>query len=276
MGQYYRFMNITKKQICDSNKSLLKLTEHSYLGNTHCQDILNLLNNEWKGDIVLHVGDYAEPNDGTTTSKLISKIIKDNDLKCSVYQWAENFEDIVSPEEKNIRYVYNHTKKEYIDLYKQPTQWCYAEDKTIGFTKFNSLAMLIACGNGLGGGDYTHQFVNSGSVGIWAGDSLESSNKLLDKYSKYKERVCLFDERCNITKNMFLTNKKIKSLITTAAMTMLKNRIDDIEKNEPDELQNYHLDDYGLLDFEKKSTEDYLKQRINFSKGNKEKGDICL
>ena len=41
--------------------------EHSYLGNDYCDDILKLLSNEWKGDRVLHVGDYAQPDDETTT-----------------------------------------------------------------------------------------------------------------------------------------------------------------------------------------------------------------
>ena len=56
MGQYYRFYNLDKKQNCKYT-GLLKLTEHSYLGNDYCTDVLSLLCNEWKGDRIIHVGD---------------------------------------------------------------------------------------------------------------------------------------------------------------------------------------------------------------------------
>ena len=39
MGQYYKFMNVDKKQICEKNRHGWKLMEHSYLGNDYCDDI---------------------------------------------------------------------------------------------------------------------------------------------------------------------------------------------------------------------------------------------
>ena len=59
MGQYYRFVNVDKKEISDRNRHGYKLMEHSYVANNYCNDTLRLLSNEWKGDRVIHVGDYA-------------------------------------------------------------------------------------------------------------------------------------------------------------------------------------------------------------------------
>lgn len=270
MGQYYKFMNIDKKQVCQRNWHSIKLTEHSYLGNNYCDDILNLLSNEWKGDRVIHVGDYAEGNDRTTTQKLIEKIVNENDLKCSVYHWGDTFEEVKPSREKDIRYVYNHTKKEYVDLYKQPIQWSYCNDKEIAFTKFNSFALLTACGNGRGGGDYRSNHINFDFVGYWAGDNIESSDTLLKDYSKYKERSCIFDELDNFKNNIFTTDKKKKQLNVSSAIEMLKMQLKYIRDSETDDISKYKIDDYGLFDYEKESLEESLKQEQILSK-NKEK-----
>ena len=95
MGQYYKFMNIDKKQNCQRNWHGVKLMEHSYVGNNYCDDILRLLSNEWKGDRVIHVGDYAEPKDGTTTQNIIEKIMNENDIKYSLYSLCDQFDEVV-------------------------------------------------------------------------------------------------------------------------------------------------------------------------------------
>ena len=38
MGQYYKFVNIDKKEICDRNRHGYKLMEHSYVSNDYCND----------------------------------------------------------------------------------------------------------------------------------------------------------------------------------------------------------------------------------------------
>ena len=77
MGQYYKFVNIDKKEICDRNRQGYKLMEHSYVNNDYCNDILRLLSNEWKGDRVIHVGDYAESTDSSNTANIIEKLSKE-------------------------------------------------------------------------------------------------------------------------------------------------------------------------------------------------------
>ena len=109
MGQYYKFINLDKKEICDRSKGFLKLTEHSYIGNEYCNDILTLLSNEWKGDRVIHVGDYAEGNDGTTTGKLIDKIEREKEVKTTVYDWSRSFEEI-EPNKLNDKMLENERR----------------------------------------------------------------------------------------------------------------------------------------------------------------------
>lgn len=193
MGQYYKFMNLDKKQTCNRNCFPLKLTEHSYVGNDYCDDILTLLSNEWKGNRVIHAGDYANCNDTSITSHLISKLNREFKQNDTFYNFSESFKDI-SPTKVNnkIRYVYNLDKKEYLDLYHQPiiNVW-YGEGK-LGFAKFNSFALLTACGNGQGGGDYLG--CNEIKIGSWAGDHFVSSEKQLFAYKDFKECKDVFYE----------------------------------------------------------------------------------
>lgn len=193
MGQYYKFVNIDKKEVCERNRGMMKLMEHSYLANEYCRDILYLLSEDWKGDRIIHVGDYAEPNDGTTTQKIIDKLQKELETK-SIYTDAENFEEkTINEKIPEVRYVYNYDKKEYIDLLRQPVQWLCIDKNKIYTAKINSFALLIACGNGLGGGDY-REYVNHEKIGSWAGDKLESSVLFLDKYKDYTENNLIFNE----------------------------------------------------------------------------------
>ncbi len=251
MGQYYKFINIDKKQRCDRNEGLLKLLEHSYLANEHCIDILSLLSNEWKGDRVIHVGDYAKGNDNTTTSKLIANIENENNLKTSVYGWSEKFIDI-KPKSMNdkIRYVYNLEKKEYIDLFKQPVQWfCYDKNK-IMFAKINSFALLISCGNEQGGGDYFG--VNKKFVGYWAGDKLLSSESLLNEYSSFQERKTIFDENLYLNKRIKNNNQKTEKRILQCEGSELKKFFKYLTNQTQKEidLKKLELDKNGLTDLE--------------------------
>ena len=232
MGQYYKFINLDKKQKCEKNTYFLKLTEHSFLGNQYCNDILSLLFDEWKGDRVIHVGDYAEGNDGTTTENLISQIETDNNLlnkNITVYTWGNTFEDVKPKKSKiNIRYVYNIDKKEFIDLYKQPIQWFYFNNNMLYATKFNSFALLTGCGNEQGGGDYYKE--NKDIVGYWAGDRFESSTNELKKYKSFKELKVVFNEMLPLKNGIKNYNENTEKLIFISEGIELEKYLKDNNK----------------------------------------------
>ena len=53
--QFFRFVNVDKKEKCERNFYPLMLTDYSYIGDEYCNDILSLLSDEWQGDRVLHM-----------------------------------------------------------------------------------------------------------------------------------------------------------------------------------------------------------------------------
>ena len=234
MGQYYKFANIDKKEKCDRNRSGYKLMEHSYVGNGYCDDILRLLSNEWKGDRVIHVGDYAEPGDGTTTDKFISKVVNDFGINYALYDYIDSFEEVDSSCKDNIRYVYNLSKKEYVDLLKQPIQdFGFDSKKNEIFPfKINSFALLIGCGNEQGGGDY--RCINKKAVGCWAGDKLVSSVNPIEEYKKYKFKDLLFNEYKDKYKKMKKYYNFFESKILKEEESIFKDFVNYLDKSNID------------------------------------------
>lgn len=259
MGQYYKFMNIDKKQRCDQNQHMLKLLEHSYIENEYCMDILSLLSNEWKGDRVLHVGDYAEGTDGTTTCKIIEQIEDDYKLEKTVYDWQDKFEDI-EPNKVNskIRYVYNLDKKEYIDLVKQPLQWVWVEKNKLHFSKINSFALLIACGNEQGGGDY--RLVNRLQVGSWAGNRFVSSDSLLEEYKNFKENNYIFNEELGISKNRRKYDERNEKVILAYEEKEFLDSLNRIRKNYDVDIDKLKIQSNYLTINEQNSFENLLEK----------------
>ena len=270
MGQYYKFVNIDKKEICDRNRHGYKLMEHSYVSNDYCNDILRLLSNEWKGDRVIHVGDYAESTDSSNTANIIEKLSKELGINHTIYSYAEGFKNVTSKSNSNIRYVYNLDKKEYVDLFKQPIQnfWIDKNTKKISACKINSFALLTGCGNEQGGGDY--YFQNKKFVGSWAGDRFISSLVPLDEYKNYKYNNLVFNENTKHYKKIkkyynFLENKILKdeSLILNDFLEYLRKSNYDYSK--------YKIDDSDLLDNEIKLFNDSLNKSQELLKVKKEK-----
>lgn len=274
MGQYYIFINLDKKQKCERSKYMLKLIEHSYLGNKYCSDILSLLANKWKGDRVIHVGDYAKGNDGTTTEELIANIERENGLskkEYTVYGWGSTFED-VKPEKdiSNIRYVYNLDKKEFVDLLKQPVQWFYYEENQIYVAKFNSFALLIGCGNEKGGGDYFQ--INKEKVGLWAGDHFVTSESRIKDYEHFKEIKPIFNEMLNFDSKIKNYNEKSVNEILLKEGVELKEYLAFLKKANKIDFTKLRLAKKDLLNNEydylntvlnKIKTKELRKQNIN-------------
>lgn len=281
MGQYYRFINLDKKQKCDRNQYMLKLTEHSYLANNYCEDILSLLSNEWKGDRVIHVGDYAEGNDGTTTEALINKIEKENKLDKTVYHWGESFKEVSPSQKNNIRYVYNLDKKEFVNLQKQPIQWFCYEKNTIYYAKFNAFALLVGCGNEQGGGDYYAN--NKNIIGLWAGDRFISSPELLKEYENFNEIKYIFNEWLPIENRIKNINEISEKRIFFHEGVNLKHFLDKYKSDLKIDFSKVKLDKEGLTDNEfnylnnvlkKYKTKELNKQKFKEQKENTNEKDF--
>ncbi len=269
MGQYYKFMNIDKKQICEKNRHSWKLMEHSFLGNDYCNDILRLLSNEWKGDRVLQVGDYAQADDETLTQNIIASILKELNVpdNTSLYNYCNSFENVNPKSKKDIRYVYNLDKKEYVDLFRQPIEWCYCDNKYFGTAKINSFALLIGCGNGLGGGDY--HGVNKNLVGYWAGDRFISSKEPLKEYADFVLRDNIYTE----TKNYNDIELYNEDDILSNEINLFNSEIKSYKKY-GHKIDNLIFDSYGLLENEQKVLESIFT--INKDHKIEKDDDICL
>lgn len=165
MGQYYRPTNITKGESIYPHDygNGLKLMEHSYIGNNFVNTVEQLLLTDWSGDEIVWAGDYADEETG-------------GENLYTMYR-----ENTVKPEEeeerKMYRYIVSLTSKEYVDMEvviasEENVAWVHKGEKI----RIHPLPLLLADGNGRGGGDY-HSSFNSENVGRWA-----------------KERIVLADE----------------------------------------------------------------------------------
>lgn len=173
MGQYYKVVNIDKKEYMYSEGGI-KLMEWSYNRNPLVLNIMKKLANEWKGDRVFIVGDYAlsrdRINDGNNEKDydydLLTEIEKelniynkeDRGYPITLYHFAdENYKEIKLEklEDNEYRYIYNHKRKEFIDLEHCPLAWLYKEKNNYIQVKVAPISLLLALGNGMGGGDYS-------------------------------------------------------------------------------------------------------------------------
>lgn len=185
MGQYFEVYNKTRNERIEHNFNLIggmKLCEHSYLPNPLSVFLRDLLANEWKGDEIYHLGDYASPDDGTQTAFKLwdssNKILDKADI-IKVEDYEDPSKVVSNP------YVINETKKQYLDIRDAAiTSWYKTEDGAI-LMFYDPLLLLTACGNGLGGGDYFSD-VNRRLIGSWAGDKLSASDKEPEGYEKVR------------------------------------------------------------------------------------------
>jgi hypothetical protein len=147
MGQYW-------KPVCvDRNESIhphsygegLKLMEHSWKQAPVMRVVCKLLmpNQPWHKTRLLWVGDYA---DGYEILYQESKEIKPEVIPSTL---PENY------------FLVNHTKKEFVDMSKCPTD---TDNWTI-----HPLSLLTAVSNGMGGGDYKG---DEKYIGYWVGDQI--------------------------------------------------------------------------------------------------------
>lgn len=185
MGQYYRIVNFDKKEFlyswdygCGS-----KLMEFSYIGddlksNEFVGALINLLQDSWKNDRVLVVGDYSNvdyakkvlPEKADFISSLYDEFGLDKNESFYYCDEELNFKKVTDVKSKKAkRYLINNKTKEYIDLKHLPIEWSYEDEKGVYYTSIFPLMLLIAFGNGLGSGDYRGE--ECSDIGSWCDSS---------------------------------------------------------------------------------------------------------
>lgn len=149
MGQYYKPMNLDRKEYLNSHEydNGLKLMEHSYFGNNFVGEVIILLMNEWNGNRVIWAGDYADNAEKEYLSNLFIKI--------KPYNYSNyNLSEI----SKHYAFV-NYDKNTYCKLD------CCAKDNDGWQT--SPIPLLLVNSNGRGGGDYR---LDNEKTGAWACD----------------------------------------------------------------------------------------------------------
>ena len=172
MGQYY--MGIILGEENKENKEIIrlfiqafkgaKLLEHSYPGNEFVNTFETFLTPEgmfYKSRVVW-AGDYAD-NEKNMDENLNHHMIKHPQK--SYFEMMKG--DILQLDESYI-YIINHTTKQYVDKNKY---------------NFHPLPLLIAEGNGMGGGDYYG--VNEELIGIWARNVISIEKEIPKDYNEF-------------------------------------------------------------------------------------------
>ncbi len=167
MGQYYTVANMDKKEVlCVEGKfiggKLLEIAETA----EDSLAILNQIAGPWKGDTVFLVGDYADLSDTKVPYfRALREWTDKLHLTESLYDHVrETFTKVDGcAEDQRYRFIYNHARKEYIDILHCP-ECCDGTDWRQGYIA--PLPLLIAMGNGRGGGDY-YSRDNDNLVGTW-------------------------------------------------------------------------------------------------------------
>ena len=239
--QRYKYINIDKRIIVCANYGLELCKHSWLGNNSVVIPIKQLVKTEWQGDRVIQLGDCVDGMAASTELreehlKFIKKIKKEvgmtNDQSLywdNVADEGETFKKYTLKElfdsydlkleydaeympvtfnEKGqkcscdqFRYLYNTKRKEYVDSFKILPSYVEEYKSEINFVKLDVYSLLIAIGNGLGGGDYFGPDENL--VGLWAStsDSIIISEKSPKEYAEensevenYTELVPLFCE----------------------------------------------------------------------------------
>lgn len=192
MGQYYKPANIDKKEYLythdfkekftrDDGQEIeigqgLKLMEHSYIGNPvmNAVELLIIPSGKWYKNRLVWAGDYADHEEGYPKRK-------SEDGK---QEYDYNFYDVLEDEgtklkatsekvDEKYKYLTNHTKKQVIDL--STVKDIEGEE---GW-KIHPLSILVAEGNGRGGGDFRGE---DERVGSWSRDIISLEDHIEDGY----------------------------------------------------------------------------------------------
>lgn len=185
MGQYYNAVNIDKKQVFWFDGA--KMMEFSWLANRSVHALMVLMAGPWKGDRVYVVGDYADHSEGpyegedawlhvydaavrflgienaTYTSEHDGKDYPENLYQHADHQFENVTEDAMkrAAEGERLRYILNPELGVFVDLQHCPADSVsYWKDGDEAFAwRVHPLPLLLAMGNGRGGGDFRGSYV---------------------------------------------------------------------------------------------------------------------
>lgn len=166
MGQYYKPCNLDKKEYVHTHdyQCGLKLMEHSYIGNPVSNAIENLIipGGSWYKARLVWTGDYADKE--ISHDKNLYSMLNDDGTK-------------IQPPDKKVdseyKYLVNYSKGVYVDLSK-------IKPDTTDF-KIHPLPLLVAEGNGRGGGDFHKE---DPRIGIWARNSISLEASIPEGFSE--------------------------------------------------------------------------------------------
>lgn len=287
--QRYKYINIDKRIIVCANYGLELCKHSWLGNNSVVIPIKQLVKTEWQGDRVIQLGDCVDGMAASTELreehlKFIKKIKKEvgmtNDQSLywdNVADEGETFKKYTLKElfdsydlkleydaeympvtfnEKGqkcscdqFRYLYNTKRKEYVDSFKILPSYVDIYKSEILFTKLDAYSLLIAIGNGLGGGDYFGPDENL--VGLWAStsDSIIISEKSPKEYAEENSEVENYTELVPL----FCEHKPIEN-----EALFMQRFLSDEEKEKQGITLSYKLNAEGVL--EPKKIEMLLEQ----------------
>jgi len=196
MGQYYAPVNIDRMEHINTHdyNEGLKLMEHSYVGNNLMNVIEELLapGGSWHKCRLVWAGDYMDDGAFLTPEQERGYAKKGfNPANANLHHYVLKCGIKIVPPNKDKhdrynRYLANHTKKMYVDLWECPREEANWD------MKIHPLPLLTSSGNGRGGGDYHYpegDFLDPDGkpvVGSWAGDSIsvERHKAQVGRYGK--------------------------------------------------------------------------------------------
>lgn len=186
MGQYYKIICLNRREELSKKDYGAKLMESAWAGNVLTTSLYYMLMNDWNEKIVVNVGDYADTDDDW--SAVVNKL-DNTKLYKSLYDTANDYSKVdrissVTRADLGLIYGLNLDKKEFVNLNVLPVTDVYedAQGKTVYAVE--PILLLIAMGNGLGGGDYFTEDASAEYVGRWVGDRISVSEFIPDGYTE--------------------------------------------------------------------------------------------
>ena len=170
MGQYYNvYLRQGEKETVfnryvENEYTGAKLMEHSWWYNDFVNSVCSIIYK--KPSVIVWVGDYSDSCD---------------EMDLDVYKkvWGESAKSVSilkNPLDLTNKYLVNHSKQWYVDLNK------YKANNDYSGWIIHPLPLLVAVGNGQGGGDYYG--INSYLVGDWAFDEISIEDVIPDNYNE--------------------------------------------------------------------------------------------